>query len=238
MSRLWASLRRLIGRAGRTGPPPPPAIAGEADWLRCEDHALMLAHPKARLYDRKHALLACGCARRVWEGLTNSCRSLIDGMESSADAGKPVWPGEYSEDEFFDAFARAPAALRGGLGAMLECMIGLRYGDGEPPDPGWAAGRRAQASLVRDVFGNPFRPRSAIEPGWLAWAEGTVPRLAQVAYDERHLPAGTLGPARLAVLADALEEAGCDDAHLLSHLRGPGLHVRGCFVIDALLGKK
>ena len=47
-----------------------------------------------------------------------------------------------------------------------------------------------------------------------------------------------LDPDRLAVLADALEEAGCDNADLLSHLRGPGPHVRGCWALDLLLGKE
>ena len=50
------------------------------------------------------------------------------------------------------------------------------------------------------------------------------------------MPAGTLDPKRLAVLADALEEPG-GDGELVAHLRGPGPHVRGCFVLDVLLGK-
>jgi hypothetical protein len=64
-----------------------------------------------------------------------------------------------------------------------------------------------------------------------------VVRLAQAAYDDRHLPAGTLDNGRLAILADALEEAGCTDADVLGHLRGPGPHVRGCWAVDLLLGK-
>jgi hypothetical protein len=52
------------------------------------------------------------------------------------------------------------------------------------------------------------------------------------------IPAGTLDKDRLAVLADALEDAGCDDAVLLDHLRGPGPHVRGCFVVDLLTGRE
>jgi hypothetical protein len=60
-------------------------------------------------------------------------------------------------------------------------------------------------------------------------------QLAQVAYDERNLPSWELDPARL---ADALEEAGCADADILSHLRGPGPHVRGCWAVDLLLGKE
>lgn len=94
----------------------------------------------------------------------------------------------------------------------------------------------AQARLLRDIFGNPFR-LVTISSAVLAWNDAVVVRLAQTAYEERHLPAGTLDTGRLAVLADALEEAGCSDADILGHLRGPGPHVRGCWVIDSLLGK-
>jgi hypothetical protein len=93
----------------------------------------------------------------------------------------------------------------------------------------------AQASLLRDLF-NPFRP-VPVDPAWLAWRGGAIPSLAQAVYEGRALPSGHLDAARLAVLADLLEEAGCADAELLGHLRGPGPHVRGCFAIDALLGK-
>ena len=90
--------------------------------------------------------------------------------------------------------------------------------------------------MFRCVFGNPFRPVT-ISPDVLAWNDATVVRLAQTAYEERHLPEGTLDNGRLAVLADALEEAGCTDTAILGHLRGPGPHVRGCWAVDLLLGK-
>jgi len=93
---------------------------------------------------------------------------------------------------------------------------------------------RYQADLLRDIIGNPFRS-IALDP---AWRTPAVVSLATAAYEERNLPAGTLEPNRLAVLADALEEAGCDNDDLLSHLRGPGPHVRGCWVVDLLLGKE
>jgi hypothetical protein len=64
-----------------------------------------------------------------------------------------------------------------------------------------------------------------------------VRTLARAAYEERILPAGTLDPARLALLADALEDAGCDHDDLLSHLRSPGPHVRGCWALNLVLGK-
>jgi hypothetical protein len=88
--------------------------------------------------------------------------------------------------------------------------------------------------LIRDIFGNPFRPVT-VDPAWLT---PTVTDLATVAYNERALPSGELDPARLAVLADALEEAGCSSADLLSHLRSTGPHVRGCWAVDLLLRKE
>jgi hypothetical protein len=102
--------------------------------------------------------------------------------------------------------------------------------------PSLADAQREQASLLRCVFGNPFRP-VAVDPPWLSWQGGTVFRLALAAYNERHLPTGTLEPTRLAILADALEEAGCDLTELLGHLRSTGPHVRGCRVVDLVLGK-
>ncbi len=92
----------------------------------------------------------------------------------------------------------------------------------------------AQGGLLRCIFGNPFHP-STLNPRGLT---AIVTTLAQAAYDNRILPAGTLDTNRLAVLADALEEAGCSSADILSHCRQPGEHCRGCFVIDLLLRKE
>jgi hypothetical protein len=99
------------------------------------------------------------------------------------------------------------------------------------------ADKHMQAELLRCLFGNPFHPLPAIAPSLLAWGGGTVRRLAEEAYEQRVMPAGTFDLDRLAVLADALEEAGCTDLGLLGHFRGPGPHVRGCHALDALLGK-
>jgi hypothetical protein len=90
--------------------------------------------------------------------------------------------------------------------------------------------RMAQATLLHDLFGNPFR-LIVIEPFWIRWKNGTIPKLAQAIYDERRF-------ADLPILADALEEAGCESADLLGHCRQPGEHVRGCWVLDRLLGKE
>jgi hypothetical protein len=95
----------------------------------------------------------------------------------------------------------------------------------------------AQAALLRDIFSNPCVAPPAIDPAWLSWNDRIILRMASAIYEERALPEGTFDPPRLAVLADALEEVGCSDADLLGHVRGPGPHVRGCFVVDAILGK-
>jgi hypothetical protein len=94
----------------------------------------------------------------------------------------------------------------------------------------------ASCSLLRDIAGNHFQ-QVAPDPAWLSWNGNTVVTLAQAAYEERQLPTGVLDGARLAILADALEEAGCTDVAILNHCRGPGPHVRGCWVLDLLLGK-
>jgi hypothetical protein len=94
-----------------------------------------------------------------------------------------------------------------------------------------AAELRELVSLLRDIFVNPFRP-PAFDP---RWRTTQMIALAQAAYAERALPAGTLDSTRLAVLADALEDVGADA--LLEHLRGSGPHVRGCWVLDLCLGR-
>jgi hypothetical protein len=91
--------------------------------------------------------------------------------------------------------------------------------------------------LLREVFANPLIMPPKIDPAWLRWQDGTVRSLAQAAYDGRRFPSGFLDNTRLAILADALKEAGCHDLAMLSHLRSGGDHVRGCFVVDALLEK-
>ncbi len=96
--------------------------------------------------------------------------------------------------------------------------------------------RIAQAMAVRDVFGNPFHS-VLINTAWLAWNDGVVVRLGQAAYEQRNMPEGTLDKSLLAILADALEEAGCTDMDILGHCRQQGEHVRGCWVVDLILGK-
>jgi hypothetical protein len=97
-------------------------------------------------------------------------------------------------------------------------------------EEGERAERTAQAALLRDVFGLlPFR-LVTVAPAWAAWNDATVVTLAQGIYDDRAFD-------RLAILGDALEEAGCDNTDILNHLRSPGPHVRGCWAVDLLMGR-
>jgi hypothetical protein len=86
------------------------------------------------------------------------------------------------------------------------------------------------AGLLRDCVGNPFQRRPAGKPAWLAANGGLAGRLANSIYDERKF-------GELPILADALEDAGCAEAMLLEHLRGPGPHERGCWALDVILGR-
>jgi hypothetical protein len=85
----------------------------------------------------------------------------------------------------------------------------------------------AGGCLVRDIFGNPFRSVT-FSP---TWRTDTVLLLARQMYESRDFSA-------MPILADALQDAGCDEATVLDHCRGPGPHVRGCWVVDLVLGKE
>jgi hypothetical protein len=95
----------------------------------------------------------------------------------------------------------------------------------------------AHADLLRDILGNPFRPFLPPPASLLSWQKGLILRMLEAIEEGRSLPSGQLDTARLAVLGDALEDAGCTDAQLLVHLRLPGLHVKGCLAVDAILGQ-
>ena len=86
--------------------------------------------------------------------------------------------------------------------------------------------KRDELQLLRDIFGNPFRP-VAFDA---AWRTDTAVSLARGMYESRDFGA-------MPILADALQDAGCDSDDVLDHCRGPEPHVRGCWVVDLVLGK-
>jgi hypothetical protein len=83
----------------------------------------------------------------------------------------------------------------------------------------------SQAELLRDIFGFPYRPI----PYSSDWRTDTALELARQMYESRDFSA-------MPILADALQDAGCDNDDILAHCRGSGPHVRGCWVVDLVLG--
>ena len=217
--------------------------------------------------DRKLRLFICAVARKLEDTPPHPERTaVIQACETIADGGSSEWgPGEtglrLARESIDSVWGWIWAASWEDLGyALRETLVRLRgnagsfYGQGEA------------ANLLREIVGNPFRPvafwtdhpetgerglyvevgRRPVQARWsgvevsyalASWLTSDVLALAQAAYEHR-LPSGTLDPYGLALLADALEEAGCDHPDILDHLRSPGPHVRGCWALDLVLGKE
>jgi hypothetical protein len=201
----------------------------ETEWLTCPHPESMLDFLREKLTDRKHRLFICACVRQLWEALPDE--RLADAVE----VGEAYADGEIEESEREDWFRSLRRAFEvqddSRLRVWFRCAADLVRRPVRPGALGTPAmmnpDRLRECALLRDVVGNPFRSVE-FDP---AWRTPTAVNLAQVAYAERRFD-------DLPVLADALEDAGCTDADLLGHCRGPGPHVRGCWAVDLLLGKE
>jgi hypothetical protein len=156
---------------------------------------------------------------------------------------RSVGLGTVEGREGLSRFIEEVRARDPGSAWLTELVARLERWDAETAADPWSAdaarvGRPVQVALLRELFGNPFCRVPPVDPAWLAYATGAVVRLARSAYDYREPSERSLEAGHLAVLADALEDAGCADPGLLGHLRGPGPHVRGCWALDLLLGKE
>jgi hypothetical protein len=138
-------------------------------------------------------------------------RDYGDGRENARQA---TWAA-------VNADALTAAILSGNYAAFAR-----RYTTAGDPEFAERKALRAQVGLVRCIFGNPFRPVA----GDPAWRTTSVVGLAETIYS-------ALAFDRLPLLADALEEAGCDHPDVLAHCRLPGPHARGCWVVDRVIGK-
>jgi hypothetical protein len=220
------------------------AMTREA-WLACSDPEVMLCFLHGRARGRKFRLFATACARDEFAHGTipeSECppdflpryHPAIQAAEAFADGGPaparehilhwvalPVCDVITDEDVAHSAlgFSADVGLWLTPIEETVSRMIS-RY-------------RTHPADYLRDIFGSVFH-QAALSP---AGRTRTVLALAESAYQERHLPVGHLDLGRLAVLADALEEADCTDTSLLKHLRSPGPHVRGCWAVDCILGK-
>lgn len=226
----------------------------EQEWLTSADPREMLGPIPERENKRKLRLFACACCRQVLnpfaprvERALSAAEAFADGeinaatleqvraavarafagagdaatttgsgylMHLSEACGSACWPGNGAEGVADAALATARAAAD-----MPWPATGAR-----PPE--FFAELALQADLVRDIFGNPFQS-VGIE---LEWLTETVLALARQMYESRDFGA-------MSILADALQDAGCDDEDILGHCRLPREHARGCWVVDLLLGK-
>jgi hypothetical protein len=216
----------------------------EAEWLSCAHPWEMLTYLRSRAIVRKPSvrklrLLACACCRRIWNRLKGkrhrqavevaerfadrlaSAKQLSAAHERTLEGGRPR--------HYWNPAGRAAAPTRSLRSELRDCVMGCLIPTQEPLEEG-----AVQCALLRCILGNPFRTIE-FNPGCLT--PGVI-SLAQAAYEERVLPSGELQADRLALLADALEDAGCARADLLGHLRSEGPHVRGCWALDLVLGKQ
>jgi hypothetical protein len=213
----------------------------ESDWLNATAPQPMLEFLRGKVSDRKLRLFAVACCRRYWHLFTDErCRRAVEVSERYADGQADADELAAATEEARVVWDQEARVMWGDITAQgPRDAIDYRPPPAASPhdDRGSVAEQAGQAHLLRELFGPwPFR-RPTLDPSVLAWNGGVVRSLAQAAYDDRQLPSGHLDPDRLLILADALEEAGCSDAELLSHLHGPGPHYRGCWALDVVLGK-
>ena len=215
----------------------------EAEWLACQNPGRMLLRSESKATMRKLRLFACACCRRIRHLLTDDrLRRMVEVAEGMADAVVEAAGEDFraAQQAAFDALnTTTGAAARLAARAVIEAAfpacspdLALRVAM-TAKDAKYANDRitrrleeHAQAGILYEIIGNPFRP-VAVDPSWLT--PGVV-ELARTIYEDRAFD-------RMPALADALEDAGCHDTDILAHCRQPGQHVRGCWVVDLLLGK-
>ncbi len=222
----------------------------EFEWLVSADASTMLRHlgRDRDLDERKLRLLACAWAGTLWRSMADErsrqavavaerfadgladrsemLRAFNDAREAWEDA-EGRWRGKgVRKGRFIPGARKAVAAARAAKDAAdLWWDVGATA---NLPWLGSPASHNVRCVLLREIFGNPFRPARA-DSAWLTWKGGTVPAMARLIYDDYRFD-------EMPVLADALQDAGCDNEDVLAHCRGGG-HVRGCWVLDLLLGK-
>ncbi len=216
----------------------------EVQWRTSCVPRELVAHIKKTNNLRKMRLFVCGCCRRIWDVIPDE-RSRVAVLVAERFADDAA-----TDDELDSARTAAGEAVRQYRGydrardsetfsgtetcyyAAVKDPRQALYAWHDSAERALAKGAKwhdelsAICDLLRDIFGNPFRP-VVLNPSWLT---STVQLLARGIYDERAFD-------RMPILADALQDAGCDD-DILNHCRDEKqVHVRGCWVVDLVLGK-
>lgn len=226
----------------------------EQEWSVCTDPLLMLESVRGKASDRKLRLFAVACCRRIWNVVHSDYHRLAEMTERCADGEVSQDELLAAAEEIHDSDWTAGLAFEEAAGVNLdhapddEMLYAAGYvadnaaharADAATDYPAhwetnreWAVAHktelRAQAMLLRDVFGCP--PFRLVTAGPV-WRTPTVSALATAIYEQRAFD-------RLPILADALQEAGCTDADILAHCRSDGPHALGCWCLDLILGKE
>jgi hypothetical protein len=170
-------------------------------------------------------------ARRAADSATNPTAAWAAQRAAAKKPSETIRGGGHSADR--SVWGGTPAAVVFVVGRTAYGRAGGRRAElaaNAAEADAQAAERRSQCELIRCILGNSFW-QTPFDPGLLRWNGGTLAKLARAVYEERSFD-------RLPILADALEDAGCTGAAILGHCRSGGEHVRGCWVVDFLLGKK
>lgn len=207
----------------------------EAEWDACTDPRLALVFLEPKTSDRKARLFACGLGRSLWPYLGDDrSRQVVNVAEKHADGFATNEELAAAREAALDAQKGAASRTASSVGdrwpwqgaRMMVVAIQQAHMDRASND--WSGNLICRSqSLIHCIFDNPFHP-VLIDPAWLT---STVTSLAQAIYTDRSFN-------RMPILADALEDAGCTSQDILDHCRQPGEHVRGCWVVDRLLGKE
>lgn len=221
-----------------------------ARWDASSDPWDMLGWCPGDCSVRQQGLWAIACIRRIWHHLPSECREFLSTVEQSFErtdylvgvVDRTKWEAVIVRDSLAHANTHVFSALRSLLwvgfyksvvGSVADAIAsnetGFTGGADWPPAYRlvWRREQAVHARLLREVRGNPYRPVALLP----SWRTCDVSLLAQNIYDTRDFSA-------LPILADALQDAGCNSDELLNHLRDPNApHVRGCWALDLVLGK-
>lgn len=217
----------------------------EEEWLKEKDPTAMLAFLRGKVTERKLRLAACAFGLSAWDMQPNRrVHRILELVERYADelategelatVHQIALEGATSQrtSAYHSAYRALADASDLGTAVLFDTprVSELSALDSFWPWDWWRYGRRIRKLNIRWVwciFGNPFRP-VALDPSWLTT---TVLALANGIYADKAFD-------RMPILADALQDEGCDNEDILNHCRQPGEHVRGCWVVDLLLGKQ
>jgi hypothetical protein len=235
-------------------------------WEKCTDPVRMLRHLQPKAPKRKLHLFSVACIREQGHLLTEprsreayflaerfaEGQASLDELRQAHARAKQSWMLLRGRDSFWRegdfkiccrmidvAYAltnaidpeleplhqacRTAMSLQGSLQANVLplCARDMRWG---------LDNQELQANLLRDIFGNPFK-RPRLDRTWFKHQAGDAARIAASIYDDRSFD-------ELPILADALMDAECPHEELIAHCQSPGVHGRGCWVVDLLMGKR